>query len=168
MIFDTDVLIWALRGNQKAAKAIDGCDDRFISAVTYMELIQGARNKAEQKTIKDFLSMLDFQTLPVNENISLRATVFMEEFCLKSGMGLADALIFATANESGNSFPDDKRVSSVITRTPGLSPVRGHRCRRPGFQYRQRFLFCRVPGNNPRVWVRRRNRSDGAVLRWFC
>jgi predicted nucleic acid-binding protein len=99
MIFDTDVLIWALRGNQKAAKAIDGCDDRFISAVTYMELIQGARNKAEQKTIKDFLSMLDFQTLPVNENISLRATVFMEEFCLKSGMGLADALIFATANE---------------------------------------------------------------------
>jgi Predicted nucleic acid-binding protein, contains PIN domain len=99
MIFDTDVLIWALRGNPKAAKAIDDCEERFISAITYMELIQGARNKVEQKTIKDFLSALDFQTLPINENISLRATVFMEEFCLKSGMGLADALIFATANE---------------------------------------------------------------------
>ena len=99
MIFDTDVLIWALRGNQKAAKAIDDCDDRFISAVTYMKLIQGARNKLEQKMIKDFLRILDFQTIPVNENISLRATVLMEEFCLKSGMGLADALIFATANE---------------------------------------------------------------------
>lgn len=99
MLFDTDVLIWALRGNPKAAKAIDDCGERFISAVTYMELIQGARNKAEQKTIKDFLTALGFQTLPINENISLRATVFMEEFCLKSGMGLADALIFATANE---------------------------------------------------------------------
>ena len=83
MLFDTDVLIWALRGNPKAAAVIDG----------------GARNKAEQKLIKDFLSSLGFQTVPIDENISLRATVFMEEFCLKSGMGLADALIFATACE---------------------------------------------------------------------
>ncbi len=99
MIFDTDVLIWALRGNSKATKAIDDCEKRFISAVTYMELIQGARNKNEQKIIKDFLSILGFRTLPINENISLRATVFMEEYCLKSGIGLADALIFATACE---------------------------------------------------------------------
>ena len=91
MLFDTDVLIWALRGNPKAAAVIDDAEDRFISAVTYMELIQGARNKAEQKLIKE--------TVPIDENISLRATVFMEEFCLKSGMGLADALIFATACE---------------------------------------------------------------------
>ena len=99
MLFDTDVLIWALRGNPKAAAVIDGAEDRVISAVTYMELIQGARNKAEQKLIKDFLSSLGFQTVPIDENISLRATVFMEEFYLKSGMGLADALIFATACE---------------------------------------------------------------------
>lgn len=99
MIFDTDVLIWTLRGNVKAATAIDDCEERYISAITYMELLQGARNKAEQKTIKDFLSGLGFQTLPVNENISLRAMVFMEEFYLKSGLGLADALIFATACE---------------------------------------------------------------------
>ena len=99
MLFDTDVLIWALRGNPKAAAVIDGAEDRVISAVTYMELIQGARNKAEQKLIKDFLSSLGFQTVPIDENISLRATVFMEEFYLKSGLGLADALIFATACE---------------------------------------------------------------------
>lgn len=99
MIFDTDVLIWALRGSPKAAKVIDNCEERFISAISYMELLQGARNKTEQKTIKDFLSALGFQTLPVNENISLRALVFMDEFFLKSGLGLADALIFATACE---------------------------------------------------------------------
>lgn len=99
MLFDTDILIWALRGNPKAADVIDGCEERFISAVTYMELIQGARNKIEQKSIKDFLAALGFRTIPVDENISLRATIFMEEYCLKSGMGIADALIFATACE---------------------------------------------------------------------
>ena len=96
MLFDTDVLIWALRGNFKAAEVIDRCEDRFISAVTYMELIQGARNKAEQKMIKDFLASLSFQTVPIGENISLRATVFMEEFCLKSGIGLiVSQIVFA-------------------------------------------------------------------------
>lgn len=121
MIFDTDVLIWTLRGNPKAAKAIDDCEERFISAVTYMELIQGARNKAEQKTIKDFLAALGFQTLPINENISLRATVFMEEFFLKSGLGLADALIFATACEYAMTLCSAnkkhyKEVSSLMTK----------------------------------------------------
>lgn len=99
MLFDTDVLIWALRGNPKAASVLDDAEKHFISAVTYMELIQGARNKAEQKLIKDFLSSMNFRTLMIDENISLRAVVFMERFYLKSGLGLADALIFATACE---------------------------------------------------------------------
>ena len=45
MLFNTDVLIWALHGSAKAAKEIDKDDNRFISAVNYMELMQGARNK---------------------------------------------------------------------------------------------------------------------------
>ena len=100
MLFDTDVLIWALRGSANAAKEIDDDENRFISAVNYMELMQGARDKREQNLIKQFLNNLDFVVLPITEAVSHRATIFIEEYSLKSGMQLADALVFATACEN--------------------------------------------------------------------
>lgn len=99
MIFDTDVLIWCFRGNERAAAAIDECELRQISAVSLMELHQGARNKTEQKAIGRFIRELDFRVLPVDENISHRACIYVEEFTLKASMQLADALIAATAVE---------------------------------------------------------------------
>ena len=42
MIFDTDVMIWAFRGNDKALDAIDRAVMRSISAVTYMELLKSS------------------------------------------------------------------------------------------------------------------------------
>lgn len=100
MIFDTDVLIWCFRGNERASTVIDACDDRRVSAVTLMELHQGARNKTEQKAISRFMRELDFRILPLDENISHRACIYVEEFCLKASMQMADALIAATAVES--------------------------------------------------------------------
>ena len=99
MLFDTDVLIWALRGSARAAKEIDGAEERHISAVNYMELMQGARSKREQTMIKQYLSALGFIVLPITEAVSHRATIFIEEHALKSGIQLADALVFATACE---------------------------------------------------------------------
>lgn len=99
MLFDTDVLIWALHGSEAAARTIDGDDDRRISAVNYMELMQGARNKREQEAIREFLNALGFVVLPITEAISHRAVIFIEELALKSGIQLANALVFATACE---------------------------------------------------------------------
>ena len=99
MLFDTDVLIWALRGSKKAAKEIDNDESRFISAVNYMELMQGARNKREQILLKQFLNELGFVVLPITEAISHRAMILIEEYALQSGIQLADALVFATACE---------------------------------------------------------------------
>ena len=99
MIFDTDVLIWAMRGSAKAANVIDDDGKRFISAVTYMELMQVARNKREQTLVKQFLATLCFTVLPIDESISHRAVIFIEEYALKTGIQLADALVFATACE---------------------------------------------------------------------
>ena len=104
MIFDTDVMIWAFRGNAKALDAIDAASERSLSAVTYMELLQGVRNKKEMLAMKRFLSTLGFSVLPATANISSRAVAIMEDTALKSDLGVCDALIVATALDTGDTL----------------------------------------------------------------
>lgn len=101
MIFDTDVLIWVQRGNQKAAQIIDFTSKRYISVQTSMELLQCAKDKVQQRIIKRFLSDFSFVVLPLTENIGHRALVYVEEYGLSSGMRAGDAIIAATATENG-------------------------------------------------------------------
>jgi predicted nucleic acid-binding protein len=100
MIFDTDVIIWIQRGNHKAAELVDADRDRYISVITAMELLQNALNKQQQRVIKDYLSAMDFTVLPVTENISHRALIYIEEYSLSNGISSDDALIAATAIEN--------------------------------------------------------------------
>ena len=51
MIFDTDVLIWASRGSEKAARAIDAAPDRALAIVSLMELLQDVRSKLEARSL---------------------------------------------------------------------------------------------------------------------
>ena len=104
MLFDTDVLIWVFRGNLSAARTVESADERAVSVVSYMELLQGSRNAEETKAIKAFLSEFDFEVLPLTENIGHRASIYMEEYVLKYGMCVADALLAATAVENGLVF----------------------------------------------------------------
>ena len=100
MIFDTDVLIWIQRGNRKAARLVGESVARAISAMTAMELLQGAQKKEQHRTIKTFLREMDFEVLPLTENIGHRALVYVEEYALSSGLVAADAIIAATATEN--------------------------------------------------------------------
>ena len=84
----------------KAAKLLDEVEDRNLSIVTYMELLQGAKNKQEIKMIKNFIFDFNFRLISLTENIGHRAAIYMEEYSLRSGMCLADALIAATATEN--------------------------------------------------------------------
>jgi len=52
MVFDTDVLIFVQRGNVKAAQWVESAVNRYISTQTYMELLQGAKNKIQHKIIQ--------------------------------------------------------------------------------------------------------------------
>ena len=100
MLFDTDVIIWALRRNDKAVRKIDSTEVLQISAVTYMELLKEVRDKQELRNLKQTLQMLSIEVIPISENISHRAMIYIEEYGLSSGMDLPDALIAATAVEN--------------------------------------------------------------------
>jgi len=64
LLFDTDVLIFVQRGNVKAAQLVEQTHRRAISTQTYMELLQGAKNKKHHKIIQQFLKAFSFQILP--------------------------------------------------------------------------------------------------------
>ena len=100
MIFDTDIFIWAQRGNEKAAKLMEKSEERCLSVQSFMELLQCANNKKQHKYIKDFLTSFDFLVLPFTENIGHRASIYIEEYTLASGLRSGDAIIAATAIEN--------------------------------------------------------------------
>lgn len=96
MIIDTDVLIWELRGNQKAKALVHDNIPFKISVVTYIELVQGMRNKTELAKFIKQLSGWQVETIQLDADISTRAMIFVEDYFLSHKMELADALIAAT------------------------------------------------------------------------
>ena len=100
MIFDTDIFIWAQRGNEKAAALMQKTQEKYLSIQTYMELLQCAENKTQHKLVKDFLSSFGFIVLPLTENIGHRASIYVEEYTLSSSIRSGDAVVAATAVEN--------------------------------------------------------------------
>jgi len=97
MIMDTDVLIWYMKGNEKAYKAIEMANNFFISVVTYMELVRGMRNKKELNSLRKSIHSWDAKVLYISEEISSKAMFYVEQHFLSHSLQLADALIGATA-----------------------------------------------------------------------
>jgi len=95
--FDTDVLIWALRGDPRAAACIDAAQEPGVSVMVYMELVQGAKDKRDLKLIRAFVTDLGFRILPLTDAIGQQASELMELHALKNALSPADAIIAATA-----------------------------------------------------------------------
>lgn len=104
MLVDTDVLIWNLRGNERAATFLDEQPGFFVSAVSYMELLQGLRDKVELRDLRQAIRFWDARIVQIDEEISARAMFLVEEYALSHGMQMADALIAATAVALGVSL----------------------------------------------------------------
>jgi predicted nucleic acid-binding protein len=99
MLFDTDILIWIQRGNEKAAICFESAETRYISLQTYMELLQCAPSKKHIRLAKRFLTDFGVIVLPLTEAIGHRAAVYVEEYTASHGLRAGDALVAATASE---------------------------------------------------------------------
>jgi predicted nucleic acid-binding protein len=97
VLIDSDVPIWLTRGHMGAAQRLGQIDTWRISVVTYMELAQGCRDKAELARLKKGLAARNTDVLQVTPAISERAAELVDSLALSHGMRLADALIGATA-----------------------------------------------------------------------
>jgi predicted nucleic acid-binding protein len=100
-LIDTDVLIWYLRGNEKAFTTIENLESFNISVITYMELVQGMRNKKELNSLRQALHAWNSKILYITEEISAKAMFAVEQHFLSHSMQLADALIGSTAIAHG-------------------------------------------------------------------
>src|SRR5262249_9172458 len=76
--------------------------EKAVSIVSVMEMLQGAKSKDELVRIRRFFPNHELEVIPVSESISYRAANLVEAHTLTTGLKLADALIAATACETGS------------------------------------------------------------------
>jgi predicted nucleic acid-binding protein len=97
-LFDTNILIDHLNGIKKATKELQRSDDLAISVITWIEVMTGAQNKAQEAILRAFLS--NFQSLPVTNAVAERAAENRRVRKIK----LPDAMILATAEAAGRTL----------------------------------------------------------------
>ena len=119
MLIDSDVLVWMTRGHAGAVHRLAQLLPWQLSAVTYIELAQGCRSKAELALIKKGLAMSQAHILPVTPSITERAMALVDSHALSHGLQLGDALIAATALEHGLTLLTGNRKH--FAKLPGLS-----------------------------------------------
>ncbi len=106
IICDTDVMIdyWDKAKPRHAStkstleKQIE-LDNIVLSAVTKMELMVGATNKADMERIAKKLSR--FNIALINDEVTLMAVNLLQKYRLSHGLSLPDSLIAATSVVSG-------------------------------------------------------------------
>jgi predicted nucleic acid-binding protein len=103
IICDTDVLIdyWDIsQKRHKETKEIVekkiGLDNVVISAITKMEILQGAQNKTDEKKI--IKNLHRFNIALINNDITLEAIDFFEKYHLSHGLAIPDCFIAATSS----------------------------------------------------------------------
>ncbi len=95
-LVDTTVLVDHLRGQKEATEFLER-EDLVISVVSLAELLQGVRNKGEQKIIEKLVAQF-----PINwgsAEINRLAIKLIAKYFLKFSLRFLDALLAATALE---------------------------------------------------------------------
>jgi predicted nucleic acid-binding protein len=96
-LIETTILVDLLRGQEAAITWVNSVplQDRWVSVITYLELLAGCRNRREQRTVAR--EMRQYRLLHLTEEISHTALAWFGRFHLSHGVGVLDSLIGATA-----------------------------------------------------------------------
>jgi predicted nucleic acid-binding protein len=94
-VFDTNILIDYLNGIESARSELFQYDTRQISIITFIEVLVGASDPAEEKAIRGFLS--SFEVLELTSEIAAEAVLIRKNLRLK----IPDAIVYATARTQG-------------------------------------------------------------------
>lgn len=96
LLLDTDVLVDFLRGQPDAVAYVKAQADRIsLSSIVAAELYAGAKDDDELSRLDELLSL--FPVIPVTIDLARSAGLHKRNYCKSHGVGLADALIAATA-----------------------------------------------------------------------
>jgi predicted nucleic acid-binding protein len=96
ILVDTDVLIDFLRGHPKAALLIQSQPDCIaLSSVVVAELYAGVRGDKELDILDAIVDV--FRVIPTSKEIARLAGLYKREYFKSHGIGLADAILAATA-----------------------------------------------------------------------
>jgi predicted nucleic acid-binding protein len=103
-LIETTILVDVLRDNSQAIGWVNSVpfQGRWVSVVTYFELLAGCRNRREQRLVAR--EMRQYQLLLLTEAISSTALSWFARFHLSHGVGFLDVLIGATALHQGTTI----------------------------------------------------------------
>ena len=97
ILVDTDVLVDFLRGYNKAVAFVNEFSSRIIlSPIVVAELYAGVKGQQELTVLENFVSL--FRIVPITVDIAKVGGLYKRDFGNTHGVGLADAILAATAD----------------------------------------------------------------------
>lgn len=95
VLLDTDVVVDFFRGESLAIDLVNAHSDRIIlSSIVVADLYAGVKGK-EEAVLESFVSL--FRVVPVDVEIAKAGGLYKRDYGKSYGVGLADALLAATA-----------------------------------------------------------------------
>ena len=100
---DSDILIWHLRGDQKALYFLNELQEKkefelWIGAIQRAEVVFFMRKEEEKNTL---LFLSEFKTAPIDQTIVDAAGVLYRKWNPTHGTDINDALLAATVKQTG-------------------------------------------------------------------
>ncbi len=103
ILLDTDIMVDFLRGHPKAVSLVKAHSDSImLSSIVVAELYAGVKGDRELATLDDFAAFC--YIVPVTQDIARTGGIYKRDYAKSHGVGLADALIAATAQAEGVSL----------------------------------------------------------------